>query len=92
MRSMIPGPGGTADPSTSPSTRCTRSGSGRDDKQKGVGMTTKNGFTDGFTDKERGRPAYPRVGMDVSTPVRMPVGHRDVTVLRRVLKRTPSGP
>jgi hypothetical protein len=29
-------------------------------------------------------PGYPRVGMEVSTPVRMPVGQREVTVFRRV--------
>jgi hypothetical protein len=29
-------------------------------------------------------PNHPRVGIDVSTPVRMPVGHRDVMVLSRV--------
>ena len=27
---------------------------------------------------------HPKVGIDVSTPVRMPVGHRDVIVLSRV--------
>ena len=30
------------------------------------------------------RSGHPRVGMEVSTPVRMPVGQREVTVFRRV--------
>jgi hypothetical protein len=34
-------------------------------------------------EKRRGG-THPRVGMDVSTPVRMPVGQREVTVFRRV--------
>ena len=55
-----------------------------------VGMTTKKLLRSGRKDDMRLRevagrvPSHPRVGMEVSTPVRMPVGQREVTVLRRV--------
>lgn len=66
-----------------------------------AGKFTANRLTDGrFAGAGAGAAAFHRragipyfmVGMTNSAPARMPVGQREVTVLSRVKKRTPSGP